>query len=366
MLSWDRTDERDGVFRSRRLGGAEPECDEETTRSPGSGAAAPEWRLLDPEPADGLSVPRLAMRRHSSYSPRTRVGPRAVRAHRPLPRVPRPARGGAKLAGRRPCRDHRAHLTRMGGTVSTVRGRHPGRRGTRRPGHGWCAQRYPFRGKPGPHPGAADRGRRRRRLPRRGAAARVRRDVRPAPGPQPRRGQGRRCRMPPACCSTSGLPDTHELDGLRWLQENVPAVAVVVLTGLADEYLGEEAVRLGAQDYLVKGQVDGPLLDRVIRYAVERERSDELQRQLRDAQIYAEENGRLERGLLPTPIVSDAGADGHRPLLARRAAAPARRRLLRRGPDRGRVGARGGRRRLRPRARTRPRSVCPCASRGAR
>jgi serine phosphatase RsbU (regulator of sigma subunit) len=104
-----------------------------------------------------------------------------------------------------------------------------------------------------------------------------------------------------------GLPDTYQLDGLRWLQNNVPSIAVVVLTGLADEYLGEEAVRLGAQDYLVKGQVDGPLLDRVIRYAIERERSDSLQRQLRDAQIYAEENGRLERGLLPTPIVPDAG-----------------------------------------------------------
>ncbi|HEX6360533.1 fused response regulator/phosphatase [Actinophytocola sp.] len=104
-----------------------------------------------------------------------------------------------------------------------------------------------------------------------------------------------------------GLPDTYQLDGLRWLQQNVPSVAVVVLTGMSDEYLGEEAVRLGAQDYLVKGQVDGPLLDRVIRYAVERERSDELQRQLRDAQIYAEENGRLERGLLPTPIVADSG-----------------------------------------------------------
>lgn len=104
-----------------------------------------------------------------------------------------------------------------------------------------------------------------------------------------------------------GLPDTYQLDGLRWLQQHVPSVAVVVLTGLADEYLGEEAVRLGAQDYLVKGQVDGPLLDRVIRYAVERERSDELQRQLRDAQIYAEENRRLERGLLPSTIVPDAG-----------------------------------------------------------
>lgn len=104
-----------------------------------------------------------------------------------------------------------------------------------------------------------------------------------------------------------GLPDAFQLDGLRWLQQNVPSIAVVVLTGLTDEYLGEEAVRLGAQDYLVKGQVDGPLLDRVIRYAVERERSDELQRQLRDAQIYAEENRRLERGLLPSSIMSDPG-----------------------------------------------------------
>ncbi|GAB3451291.1 PP2C family protein-serine/threonine phosphatase [Actinophytocola sediminis] len=102
-----------------------------------------------------------------------------------------------------------------------------------------------------------------------------------------------------------GLPDTHELNGLRWLQENAPQIAVVVLTGLADEHLGEQAVRVGAQDYLVKGQVDGKGLARVIRYAVERERSEELQRQLREAQIYAEENGRLERGLLPTPLVAD-------------------------------------------------------------
>ncbi|WP_229857520.1 PP2C family protein-serine/threonine phosphatase [Amycolatopsis acidiphila] len=104
-----------------------------------------------------------------------------------------------------------------------------------------------------------------------------------------------------------GLPDTHELDGVRWLQEHRPEVAVVVLTGLADEYLGEVAVRAGAQDYLVKGQVDGQLLNRVIRYAIERLRSEEVQRELREARIYAEENTRLERGLLPSPLVSDPG-----------------------------------------------------------
>ena len=105
-----------------------------------------------------------------------------------------------------------------------------------------------------------------------------------------------------------GLPDTGELQelrGVRWLAEHMPDLAVVVLTGVADEHLGAEAVRAGAQDYLVKGQVDGPLLNRVIRYAIERLRSEEVQRQLREAQIYARENSRLERGLLPSPLLSD-------------------------------------------------------------
>jgi len=105
-----------------------------------------------------------------------------------------------------------------------------------------------------------------------------------------------------------GLPDTpelQELEGVRWLQEHMPRLAVVVLTGVADEHLGAEAVRAGAQDYLVKGQVDGPLLNRVIRYAVERRRSEEVQRQLLEAQIHARENSRLERGLLPSPLLSD-------------------------------------------------------------
>jgi serine phosphatase RsbU (regulator of sigma subunit) len=113
--------------------------------------------------------------------------------------------------------------------------------------------------------------------------------------------------LPTAACVLLDLdlPDAHQLQGVHWLHENVPQVAVVVLTGLAEEHLGAEAVRAGAQDYLVKGQVDGKLLSRVIRYAVERRRSEEIQQQLREAQLVARENARLERGLLPSPLLED-------------------------------------------------------------
>ena len=101
------------------------------------------------------------------------------------------------------------------------------------------------------------------------------------------------------------LPDSRGLQGVRRLQRTRPDLAVVVLTGISDEHLGEEAVAAGAQDYLVKGQVDGFLLQRVVRYAVERRRAEETQRQLSEARLYAAENSRLERGLLPSPILTD-------------------------------------------------------------
>ena len=112
-----------------------------------------------------------------------------------------------------------------------------------------------------------------------------------------------------------GLPDSQGLQGLKRLLGLEPQVAVVVLTGQASEHLGEQAVRAGAQDYLVKGEVAGPMLHRVIRYAVERRRAEEAQRELRIAQVLAEENSRLERGLLPSPLLADGrlsvSARGH-------------------------------------------------------
>ncbi|MCS7481101.1 PP2C family protein-serine/threonine phosphatase [Umezawaea endophytica] len=100
-----------------------------------------------------------------------------------------------------------------------------------------------------------------------------------------------------------GLPDTTGLDGLRRLLRHSSPAAIIVLTGLTDEQQGTRAVAAGAQDYLVKGQVDGEMLIRGIRYAVERKRAEEITRQLRDEQLHAAEKTRLERGLLPSPIM---------------------------------------------------------------
>jgi serine phosphatase RsbU (regulator of sigma subunit) len=102
-----------------------------------------------------------------------------------------------------------------------------------------------------------------------------------------------------------GLPDSQGLNGLRQLLQLEPDAAIVMLTGEASEHLGEQAVRAGAQDYLVKGEVSGHMLNRVIRYAVERRRAEEAQRALAVAQIHAQENARLERGLLPSPLLTD-------------------------------------------------------------
>ena len=101
------------------------------------------------------------------------------------------------------------------------------------------------------------------------------------------------------------LPDSIGLDGLERLRNLSPDAAIIVLTGHDDEQRGVEALSRGAQDYLVKGSVDGPLLARAIRYAIERRRADRSQRELIEARLHARENARLERGLLPQALVRD-------------------------------------------------------------
>ena len=75
-----------------------------------------------------------------------------------------------------------------------------------------------------------------------------------------------------------GLPDSWGLDTFLKTHSQAPQVPIIVLTGLFDEEWGLKAVREGAQDYLVKAQVDGNLLTRAIRYAIERKRAEEALR----------------------------------------------------------------------------------------
>ena len=100
-----------------------------------------------------------------------------------------------------------------------------------------------------------------------------------------------------------GLPDAQGLDGLRRLLAVAGGAAVCVLTGLGDDHIGAAAVAEGAQDYLIKDQVDGVLLARSIRYAVERRRADENARRLHEVELQQQESARLERGLLPQPLL---------------------------------------------------------------
>jgi signal transduction histidine kinase len=71
-----------------------------------------------------------------------------------------------------------------------------------------------------------------------------------------------------------GLPDSKGIDTVLKVHTEFPDIPIVVLTGLDDEETGIRAVRIGAQDYLVKGDVPATLLTRTIRYAIERKRME--------------------------------------------------------------------------------------------
>lgn len=75
-----------------------------------------------------------------------------------------------------------------------------------------------------------------------------------------------------------GLPDSWGLDTLGSVRAKAPNVPTVVLTGVDDEDLAVTAAREGAQDYLVKGQVDGATVARGVRYAIERKRAEQAVR----------------------------------------------------------------------------------------
>ena len=100
--------------------------------------------------------------------------------------------------------------------------------------------------------------------------------------------------------SDLGLPDSHGLDTVTQVLQMAPDIPLVVLSGYDDENVAIKAVQLGAQDYMVKGQMDGPQMERSLFYAIERFR---LQRELEQN---TEEISRIQANLLK---ILDKNAD---------------------------------------------------------
>lgn len=105
------------------------------------------------------------------------------------------------------------------------------------------------------------------------------------------------------------LPDAHGLEAVSMVHALADQVAVVVLTGLAEDETGLAALMAGAQDYLVKGRVEPELFGRAVRYAIQRKEAEQAAVALQASQMHARENARLERGLLPRPLLHGTGVD---------------------------------------------------------
>jgi DNA-binding response OmpR family regulator len=73
-----------------------------------------------------------------------------------------------------------------------------------------------------------------------------------------------------------GLPDSVGLESFKATLTEHPAIPIIILTGLANEEIGVQSIKYGAQDYLVKGEFNGKLLVRAIQYAIERKKFEGL------------------------------------------------------------------------------------------
>ncbi len=112
-------------------------------------------------------------------------------------------------------------------------------------------------------------------------------------------------------CVLLDLPssEAEDLTTLQWLLRQPGTHAVVVRTALSEPGLGLRVIAAGAQDLLVKGEMGGATLYRVLRYAVQRRQAEVQERELYRAQVRDYEGSRLERALLPTPLVGDGSVE---------------------------------------------------------
>lgn len=95
------------------------------------------------------------------------------------------------------------------------------------------------------------------------------------------------------------FPRSDGLNTLTTVLKDAPDIPIVVFTGLEDEAMANEAIRLGAQDYLMKGKINDFVLKRVIIHAIERfkilREKERLIRELKEAQ----DNIHVLSGLIP-------------------------------------------------------------------
>jgi serine phosphatase RsbU (regulator of sigma subunit) len=102
-----------------------------------------------------------------------------------------------------------------------------------------------------------------------------------------------------------GLPDARGMSALARIRAAAPETAVVVLTGDTDQGRGIQALSAGAQDYVVKGDIRGESFARIIGYSIQRKESELAARELAVLRVQTAENTRVQRGLVPHPLLED-------------------------------------------------------------
>jgi len=105
------------------------------------------------------------------------------------------------------------------------------------------------------------------------------------------------------------LPDSRGLETFLTLSTRLEEIPIVVLTGYDDEATAMKAVQAGAQDYLVKGQVDDHVLIRSIRYAIERARRHHAEEALRETSEEYRLAGEIQQRLFPSESPTLPGFD---------------------------------------------------------
>ena len=91
-----------------------------------------------------------------------------------------------------------------------------------------------------------------------------------------------------------GLPDSKGLHTLKAVTKNAVHLPIIVITGLDDETTAIAALQNGAQDYLIKGRIDGHVLWRVLTYSIERKGSeDKLRKSEKQYRLLADYHQRL-------------------------------------------------------------------------